>query len=408
MAVNAGAPEKTARGPSRGQPRGTNWYKPAGLAALAFSVVLAYQNCAPPLDRAHESSLASSEDGFAAKPVLNSKYHVTSYSSREGAMSCAVVEPEQSVRCSGNFFFSLFSKPPAKAFESVEIEGSAGAVKVVNSHYYGCALMADKKVKCWGSNNLGQLGSDQPAIRLEAREVPGLANVAEIVTAVNTACALVQDGTVWCWGDNSVGLVGVDTETKNYSEPQQVLGVSNATQLSVGSNHACVRLKNNVVMCWGDNGFGQVGHDVESVSRRPVQVAGIDDAAEVSAGYGTSFTCARLNSGKVMCWGDNRYGQLGDGTNTNSSRPVEVSRLAAAKQISSGAHSSCAVDVWGKVFCWGAAGMPTGYGKTPVEIPTRDLIENLQATQFGFVTVKAGSVLHYHGAKGDLYQAWEF
>lgn len=52
--------------------------------------------------------------------------------------------------------------------------------------------------------------------------------------------------------------------------------------------------------------------------------------------------------------------------------------------------------------------MPTGYGKTPVEIPTRDLIENLQATQFGFVTVKAGSVLHYHGAKGDLYQAWEF
>lgn len=491
-----GENDDCVRGASRGQMRGTNWYKPVNLVVFAFAILLGYQNCSGPAfvglsesngtlggDDLHVSYaqssytflhsadfatdvpaavLTASPEVSASGPfswsiepelptglsissttgvisgragfnfakrtftvtarsqgdgkvgtyeidlTVGPKYRATSYSSREGAMSCAVVEPNRTVRCSGNFFFSLYPVPPARSFETVEIEGSAGAVKVSNAQYYGCAVMTDRKVKCWGSNNLGQLGSDQPALSLAALEVPGLTDVKDVVTGSYAACALKNDGTVWCWGDNSLGLVGVGTEARNYSSPQQVLGIADATQISLGAYHACAVLSSGEVVCWGDNGSGQLGHDLEPVSRSPVYVQGISGAVEVTTSSGTSFTCVRLDSGKVSCWGDNRYGQLGDGTTVNSPSPVEVLVLAGVRQISAGVYNSCARNALGKVFCWGAAGFAVGFGSTPVEIPVQDEIEFVQATNYGFMTVKDGSVNLYYGIKGELYGVWDF
>lgn len=386
-----------ARGESRGQLRGANWQVPVVLTLFAIVVSTAYQNCAGP-----------SEVSTQQETSLHSKYHAVSYSSREGAMSCAVVEPDRSVRCSGNFFFSLFPSPPAKSYESVEIPGSAGASKVSNAQYYGCAVMEDRKVKCWGGNDLGQLGTEQPAISLHAVEVPNLDDVKDIATSSSTACALKHDGTVWCWGDNSNGLVGAGTVEKRYSSPKQVFGILNATQISLGANHACAVLASQEVICWGGNQTGQLGHAVDGLSRYPVLVEGLREVEEVTASPGAGFTCARSKSGRVFCWGENRYGQLGNGTRLNSLKPVEVSGIEDARQVSAGTFNTCSVSDLGKVFCWGALGIGSGYGLSPKEIPVRGKVKSVQAINSGFLTVIDGKVTLYHGATGELYGVSDF
>lgn len=100
--------------------------------------------------------------------------------------------------------------------------------------------------------------------------------------------------------------------------------MSDVLQVSGGWGHTCAVLKTGRVYCWGANEFGQLGNGmVGGDSLRPVEVQGIDNAASISAGFG--FTCALTRDRGVRCWGENAYGQLGDGTNATRSRPVTVS-----------------------------------------------------------------------------------
>ena len=99
------------------------------------------------------------------------------------------------------------------------------------------------------------------------------------------------------------------------------------TAIALGGFHTCALLNSGAVRCWGDNGYGQLGDGTPTQRRTPVSVRGITDASAIALG-GTilqgSHTCALLDAGAVRCWGWNEYGQLGDGTTTDRHTPVEV------------------------------------------------------------------------------------
>ena len=173
-----------------------------------------------------------------------------------------------------------------------------------------------------------------------------------IVAGAEHTCALLAGGTVDCWGENASGQLGNGTTTNAYT-PVAVSGLRGATAVAGGTFafHSCALLSGGTVECWGDNQYGQLGNGTTTGSTLPVAVSGLSGATAISGGLGS--TCALLGGGTVDCWGDNQYGQLGDGTTTGSTTPVAVSGLSGATAIAVEDDHTCALLIGETVECWG-------------------------------------------------------
>ena len=124
--------------------------------------------------------------------------------------------------------------------------------------------------------------------------------------------------------------------------------------LSGGGLSGCGAVSTGKVICWGNNLGGELGNGGEGTqSTTPVLVDGITNATAVGTGEYTS--CALLASGRIDCWGGSTWGQLGDGSEESSSTPVEVSGIASAVALGVGDYSACAVLADGHVECWETA-----------------------------------------------------
>lgn len=122
-------------------------------------------------------------------------------------------------------------------------------------------------------------------------------------------------------------------------------------QIDSYSDHTCARLSDGTVRCWGDNAWGQLGDGTTMDRAVPTRVPGLPSVAQVATGR--AVTCALVTDGTVQCWGYGEGGQLGDGMMRNRRTPAPVTGIATAVQVSVGTDHACARLADGSVWCWG-------------------------------------------------------
>ena len=225
-------------------------------------------------------------------------------------------------------------------FLPAKVPGIRDAVALAAGAVHTCVVHRTGRVSCWGDGSRGQLGSGTEDSSLSPRIVPGVEGVATIAAGPHSICAVHTDGGVSCWGWGATTGAG-------HLSPGRISRLGIVVSVAVGWSHTCVVRADGQVYCWAF-----------SDAVRPVRVAGISDAAAVSVGD-RSF-CALHRGGDVSCWGENNdAGQLGDGSTDPLAGPTRLDEVTDAVAVSVSTPSSaghghaCAMHADGAVSCWG-------------------------------------------------------
>jgi large repetitive protein len=234
--------------------------------------------------------------------------------------------------------------------------------QLVSGEYHTCASTNAGNVYCWGSNVDGQLGNGTETKSLTPVEVLNPAGTAPLsdVVALSAGqaftCALTNAGAVYCWGADQSGQLGTGTTNDNGVDlPVQVTGLTNVVTIASGHYHSCAVTTAGAAMCWGDNGEGELG-STAGTPYTPVQVTGLaSGVADVTAG--SYYSCAVMTDSSAMCWGD---GPLGAGPSTPGSftpvsvlNPAGTAPLTGVLDVDGGYADACAIMTDQSALCWG-------------------------------------------------------
>ena len=313
--------------------------------------------------------------------------------------TCAVFDDGR-VRCWGlNEYGQLGNGELENSSIPVEVAGLMDAKALAAGWAHTCALTRIGGVKCWGYGKYGELGNGGTSDSAAPVAVSGLASgVIAIEAGDDHTCAVTARGEVKCWGYNRYGQLG-DGTTTSRAVPVAVPGLAGGTlAAAAGWGHTCILTADKSIRCWGNNEYGQLGYgEAEDYRFTPMDVPELTMSAErISADGGTA--CALTIYGSIRCWGNNKYGQLGDGTVENRSTPAALSGLGQDMRfVVAGWNHTCAINRSGGVFCWGwnshgQLGDGTNASRTtPIEV--YGLEEGVEALGVGWAHTCAVSVL---------------
>lgn len=269
---------------------------------------------------------------------------------------------------------------------------SPAAPRLALGGVHSCALALDDSVACWGRGDHGELGDgafyvDAPTGVAAPVAVTGLAGVAALTSGLYHMCALLAaDDSVVCWGGGNDGQLGDDVFHTNgdggVAAPQAV-ALEGVLQITAGGNHTCALLSGGAVQCWGDNLFGQLGDGSQTKSATPLAVPGLSGVQQLASGK--FQTCALMADSSVKCWGSGGVNAQA-GSAIYLLEPTTIDGVTGATALSAGDDFTCALVTGGKVQCWGEGdvgqlgdGNENDSNTTPVTVPGLSGIVQLSA-----------------------------
>jgi len=281
-------------------------------------------------------------------------------------------------------YLGLGDERPIDSYALYPIAGISKVVSAAAGSGTSFAVLADGRVLAWGSCGLGELGITPRAEYEEKAQPRNRAFTPTPVSvqfdAVDVSCkgnhvmALTRDGAVYTWGRGAGGQLGigplplVNFKTRSARVepyvpfPVRVPDLSSVVAISAGNNHSLALLKDGTVRAWGENRFGQVGDGSTTNRDRPVPVSGVSHAVSIAAGW--NFSVAVLSDGSVMEWGATH------GNPTPRPTPAAVAGALGIRSAVAGGMHVAAITAAGGVMTWGENGhYETGRGRNASEAP---------------------------------------
>lgn len=245
-----------------------------------------------------------------------------------------------------------------------QVSGLTDVEQITLEGAHTCVVLADDTVWCWGNNASGRLGDGTEVHRDQPVQV--MTGARAVACGGANTCAIANDQSLWCWGLNERGQLGIGTnvgpETCSgfacATTPQHVSSLSSAHAVDGGGSFSCA-LSASSLSCWGVNERDARLGDGTLIDRHaPTLIIG--NVGVFS--NGVSHSCAIESGGASWCWGRNAEGQLGVGTaagpetcgsDSCSKSPVQVSNISNFTQISCGKTHTCALISDRTAWCWG-------------------------------------------------------
>jgi alpha-tubulin suppressor-like RCC1 family protein len=248
--------------------------------------------------------------------------------------------------------------------------GSSGGTAAQS---FGC-YQTTSAFKCWGYIASGPLCDGSTSADLPPSfSMPAITALTTFWVTPNKLFGIAGGSAKAC-GENGSGELAIGSFT-NATTPSA--SFTNVSAVAGGQSHSCAIKTDNTVVCAGYDGNGQLADGKYfGSSSTPVAVSGTANSVSIAAG--ANHTCVVALDGRVRCWGANGYGQLGDGSTTDSSSVVTVTGITTAKSVAATAATTCVLVADRNVSCWGdnSAGAlgaaldpsTTPFSKSPVTV----------------------------------------
>jgi alpha-tubulin suppressor-like RCC1 family protein len=264
------------------------------------------------------------------------------------SFTCGVT-PGGDAYCWGGSFRGALGDGSTNAAHNTPVRVAGGlkfrSISAGGAH--ACGVAVSGVVYCWGSNTVGELGVGDLATRTTPTPVPGTDGFTMVVASDFHTCGMRGSAT-YCWGAK-IGATGLSLT------PSLVSTNLSFMALGAGTEHSCGLVAGGPMYCWGDNRIGQLGNGSREPSATPVAVSGLTFSAIATKGY---TTCG-ISGDAAYCWGWNELGQLGIGYATpreasqQTITPARVAGFHVFSSISVGVWHTCALTKSGVAYCWG-------------------------------------------------------
>ena len=249
---------------------------------------------------------------------------------------------------------------------------------VVSGYEHTLAIKNDGTLWAWGRNDSGQLGIGT-IINSNIPVQVGTANNWKIVSGgVDHSAGIQTDGTLWTWGGNFFGQLGNGAFSSGLSlSPVQVGNetIWNTIDCGYYFNVALKGSFSKSLWTWGTNEFNQLGNGNTVNANIPQQIGTSLNWMSVSAGAYHSIALELASGGnRLMAWGFNNYGQLGDGTLIAKSSPTQSGTDVNWQTVATGYFHNLAKKTNGTLWAWGYNGdgqMGNGSNASNVLTPTQ-------------------------------------
>ncbi len=377
----------------------------------------------------NEKNSPSAEKGEDAAPAA-ATLSAVEVAAGEGA-TCALMN-DRTVRCWGRNDYGELGREASltDAATPVSVFGVSTAVHIAMGGDPGdegdlaCVILANDDVSCWGYQRLMPVEKAKTGF---PTPVPELHGTLQLVMGGGTVYAVMKDGRILAWGSTAFNAIGNGEQLSKDVGITQVPGVSGATMVAAGQNHACAVVAEGNVICWGYAGKRQA----------PTPVIGVTGVTAIAAAAGSDETCAVIEGGKVSCWseragpaeqpgltgvtalaarmhfcalvgtavtcwGKNDHGQLGIGADEAPGALEPVAGIDDATGISVGVHTGCATLSSGAVRCWGDNQRGQLGDGTLIDRATPVEVKNLQLA--ALPTAVDGSA---HAQQADTPMSWD-